>query len=284
MNKTKITVLCENTAGRPMGLTGEHGFSAIIEQNQEKILFDTGQGMSLANNAQVLGVRLAEVKTVILSHGHYDHTGGLPAVLSPPRGVEVIAHPDIFTKKYAQLDLPHGTEKIFIGIRYSRDYLEGGLKARFNLISKFNEIAPGIFFSGEVPRETDFELPDKRLKVEHNGKITNDPLLDDVSLLIETAEGPVILLGCAHAGLVNVMNHFSGQTGHKKFHAVIGGTHLGFLGGATQQLEKSMDALEDYQVDLIAVSHCTGQEAAALCYSRFKKRFAFACAGWSKTF
>jgi 7,8-dihydropterin-6-yl-methyl-4-(beta-D-ribofuranosyl)aminobenzene 5'-phosphate synthase len=105
-----------------------------------------------------------------------------------------------------------------------------------------------------------------------------------VSLLIETGKGPVILLGCAHSGLVNVMNHFSHQTGHKTFHAVIGGTHLGFLSGATQQLEKSMDALDDYQVDLIAVSHCTGQEAAAICYSRFKERFAFACAGWSKTF
>jgi 7,8-dihydropterin-6-yl-methyl-4-(beta-D-ribofuranosyl)aminobenzene 5'-phosphate synthase len=284
MTETKITVLCENTAGGPMGLTGEHGFSALIEQDGEKILFDTGQGMSLANNAQVLGIHLADVKTVILSHGHYDHTGGLPAVLYPPRGVEVIAHPDIFTKKYAELDSPSGKQKIFIGIKYSRDYLEGALQARFNLIQEFNEIAQGVFFSGEVPRETDFEQPDNRLKVEHNSKITNDPLLDDVSLLIETGKGPVILLGCAHSGLVNVMNHFSHQTGHKTFHAVIGGTHLGFLSGATQQLEKSMDALDDYQVDLIAVSHCTGQEAAAICYSRFKERFAFACAGWSKTF
>jgi len=284
MSQTTITVLCENTAGRPMGLTGEHGFSCLIERDGQNILFDTGQGMSLATNAKVLRINLADIKTVALSHGHYDHTGGLPAVLYPPRGVEVVAHPDIFTKKYAELGTPGGKQKIFIGIKYSRDYLEGALKARFNLIQDFVDIAPGIYFSGEVPKKTDFEHPDTRLKVEHNGKMINDPLKDDISLLVETDQGPIILLGCAHSGMVNVMNHFSAKTGHKKFHAVIGGTHLGFMTDLGQQLEKSMDALDDYQVDLIAVSHCTGQQAAAVCYNRFKDRFAFACAGWSKTF
>ena len=204
MGQTKITVLCENTAGRPMGLTGEHGFSALIEKDGQTILFDTGQGMSLANNTQVLGINLAQVKRVVLSHGHYDHTGGLPAVLYPPRGVEVIAHPDIFSKKYAETETSAGKQRIFIGIKYSQDYLEGALQARFNFIQEFSEIAEGIFFSGEVPRETDFEYPDKRLKVEHMGKITDDPLLDDISLLIETDQGPVILLGCSHSWVVNI--------------------------------------------------------------------------------
>jgi 7,8-dihydropterin-6-yl-methyl-4-(beta-D-ribofuranosyl)aminobenzene 5'-phosphate synthase len=198
--------------------------------------------------------------------------------------VEVIAHPDIFTNKYAELDTAGGKEKVFIGIKYSQAYLEGALQARFKLIRNFSEIMPGIYFSGEVPRETNFEHPDKRLKVDHGGKITSDPLLDDISLLVETDHGPVILLGCAHAGMVNVMNHFSAKTGHKEFRAVIGGTHLGFMTGPGQQLERSMDALDDYKVDLIGVSHCTGQRAAAVCYNRFKDRFAFACAGWSKAF
>ncbi|MDY6988407.1 MAG: MBL fold metallo-hydrolase [Thermodesulfobacteriota bacterium] len=283
MGQTKITVLCENTAGKAMGLTGEHGFSALIERGEEKILFDTGQGMSLANNAKVLGGNLADVKTVVLSHGHYDHTGGLPAVLHPRRGVTVIAHPDVFDRKYAELKTSEGKAHIFIGIKYSRDYLEGGLGARFKLIQGFSEIAPGIFFSGEVPRETAFEYPDNRLKVAQGDKMIDDPLLDDASLLIETDHGPVILLGCAHAGVVNVMKHFSSCSGHKGFRAVIGGTHLGYVNSA-EQLEKSMDAFDDYQVGLVAVSHCTGQHAAAACYNRFKDRFAFASAGWSATF
>jgi 7,8-dihydropterin-6-yl-methyl-4-(beta-D-ribofuranosyl)aminobenzene 5'-phosphate synthase len=284
MAKTKITVLCENTAWRPMGITGEHGFCALIEGEGKRILFDTGQGMSLGRNARVLGVNLAEIETVVLSHGHYDHTGGLPAVLHPPRGVDVIAHPEIFAEKYAVYDDGGGERNVFIGIKYTRPYLEETLGARFRLIREFTEIASGVYFSGEVARETSFEHPDKRLKVRQNGKMVDDPLRDDISLLIETDEGPVIVLGCAHAGVVNVMNHFCNKTGYDGFRAVIGGTHLGFMAGPGDQLARSMDAFDHYRVGLIAVSHCTGQAAAALCYARFKERFAFASAGWSVIF
>ena len=284
MGKTTITILCENTAWKPMGITGEHGFSALIEKDGELILFDTGQGMSLANNARVLGVNLADIQTVVLSHGHYDHTGGLPAVLFPPRGVEVFAHPDIFAAKYAEREDSDGKKQVFIGMKFSRNYLEETLAARFNLVTTFTEIRHGIFFSGEVPRLTDFEHPDKRLRAKKDDIMIQDPLLDDASLLIETDKGPVLLLGCAHAGVVNIMNHFASKAGHKRYHAIIGGTHLGFMASPDDQLLKSMEAFEHYNVDLVAVSHCTGQQGAAACYNRFKDRFAFASAGWSVTF
>jgi 7,8-dihydropterin-6-yl-methyl-4-(beta-D-ribofuranosyl)aminobenzene 5'-phosphate synthase len=149
---------------------------------------------------------------------------------------------------------------------------------------EFAEIAPGVYFSGQVVRQTDFEYPDKRLKVRQSDKLVDDPLWDDISLLIETDEGPVVLLGCAHAGVVNVMHHLSQKTGHERFRAVIGGTHLGFMTGPGNQLDRSMDAFDDYDVGLVAVSHCTGQQAAAICYNRFKDRFDFANAGWRVTF
>jgi 7,8-dihydropterin-6-yl-methyl-4-(beta-D-ribofuranosyl)aminobenzene 5'-phosphate synthase len=284
MSQTTITVLCENTAAGPMGLLGEHGFAALIQGRNGPILFDTGQSISLANNARVLGIDLRDIDTVVLSHGHYDHTGGLPDVLKPPRNVEIISHPDIFRPKYAELQGPQGPVRPFIGIKYRREYLQGACGARFTFHSQPTEIRPGMLFSGEVPRKTDFEHPDTRLKVEQNGQLGEDPLLDDASLLVETESGPVILLGCAHAGVVNVMNHFAEQTGHRRFHAVIGGTHLGFMGGPGPQLDKAMDAFDDYGVELIGVAHCTGQEAAALCRHRFKDRFAFASVGWSRTF
>ena len=283
MGKCDITILCENTSSGPMGLTGEHGLAVCIEKDGENILFDTGQGMSLANNANLLGVDLSRIGTVILSHGHYDHTGGLPAVLYPPRGLEIIAHPDIFTNKFAELETPTGKNLVFIGIKYKRNFLESSLKGKFNFITEFKEIRPGIFFSGEIPKKTDFEHPDTRLKVKKDGKMKPDPLLDDISLLIETDKGPVVLLGCAHSGVVNILHHFSKKTGHSKFHAVIGGTHLGFTRSG-EQLEKTMDVFDQYCIDLVAVSHCTGQEAAAICYNRFKKRFAFGSAGWSMAF
>ncbi|MFO7883918.1 MAG: MBL fold metallo-hydrolase, partial [Desulfobacteraceae bacterium] len=99
MAETKITVLCENRSSGLFGVTGEHGFSALIEKNNKKFLLDTGQGLTLKNNADALMINLAEIDQMALSHGHYDHTGGLPQVLYPPRGVEITAHPDIFDSK-----------------------------------------------------------------------------------------------------------------------------------------------------------------------------------------
>ena len=283
MSETKITVLCENTSGRMMGVTGEHGFSALIEKQGQKLLFDTGQGMSLENNAKYLQKNLSRIEQVVLSHGHYDHTGGLPAVLYPPRKVKVTAHPGIFENKLAEHQLVSGQSLFYIGMPYSYEFLTKGLYADFDLQTEFCEIGPGIYYSGQVPRETDFEHPDPHLKVEDNTQIQVDQVWDDISLLIDTEKGPVVLLGCAHAGMVNVLNHFCKNTGYKKFHAVIGGTHLGFQGPG-EQLEKSLQALQDYQVDLVAVSHCTGQEIGAICYNRFPERFSFANAGWTQTF
>ena len=283
MDKTKITILCENRAGNTRGITGEHGFSALIERGKEKILLDTGQGMTLKPNADALGIDLTDIPTVVLSHGHFDHTGGLPQVLSFSRKVKIIAHPNIFDSKYAAEKTGQGEKKLFIGIKYKKEFLESSLGADFVFETQYREISPGIFFSGEVPRTTEFEHPDRHLLVKKDDVYSVDPLLDDSSLLIETAKGPVIVSGCAHAGIVNVMNHFREKSGHKKFHAVLGGTHLGFM-GTGDQLQQSLEAFDRFKVDLIAVSHCTGNEAAAICYNRFKERFAFANAGWSVVF
>ncbi|MDZ7761167.1 MAG: MBL fold metallo-hydrolase [Desulfovermiculus sp.] len=284
MSQTKITVLCENTAAGPLGLIGEHGFSALIEKDDHRILFDTGQGMALANNAHLLGIDFSTIPSIVLSHGHYDHTGGLPAALYPPRKARVYAHPDVFRPKYAQLNTAHGQQNVFIGLKYRPEYLERTLQAQFTFLREFTELAPGIFFSGEVPRGTDFEHPDTRLLIEQDGQLVLDPLWDDASLLVETDKGPVVVFGCAHAGAVNVLNHFAAQTGHTTFHAVIGGTHLGFMGGPGEQLKASMQAFDNYGLDLVAVSHCTGQLGAALCQQHFQDRFAFASAGWSVEF
>ena len=283
MEKTKITIMCENRAGAVKGIIGEHGFSALIEKNNEKILMDTGQGLGLKANAQALNINLPDIKKIVLSHGHYDHTGGLADLMPRKEKIDVYAHPDIFVPKYVRHENEDKKQEVFIGIRFSREHLESNMNAKFHFKKKFSKISDDIFFSGEIPRLTDFEHNDKRLLVKDGQSFIQDPLYDDASLLIETSSGPVILTGCAHSGIVNIMNHFSEKTGYKSFHAVIGGTHLGFL-NSDKQLEKTMDAFAQYDLKLIGVSHCTGNEAAAACYSRFKDRFAFANAGWSAWF
>ena len=276
----KITILCENRTCITQGVTGEHGFCALIEQNKEKLLLDTGQGLTLIPNAETLDIRLDDISKIILSHGHYDHTGGLAKLPPQINQVPIYAHPDVFDKKYSVNKGPNGDTYKFIGINGTKEELESRLNARFVFTTRFSPITERIFFSGEIPKVTDFEKSDSRLLIKNKDNYSPDQLLDDASLLIETDSGPVILTGCAHSGIVNVMEHFSNQTGHKTFYAVIGGTHLGFL-NSPDQLEKTMDAFDRFQVKRLAVSHCTGNEAAAACYNRFKDRFSFANAGWT---
>jgi 7,8-dihydropterin-6-yl-methyl-4-(beta-D-ribofuranosyl)aminobenzene 5'-phosphate synthase len=284
MGETKITILCENSAGALFGLTGEHGFSALIEKDGEKILFDTGQGYTLKHNASILGVDFKEINKIVISHGHYDHTGGLIDALYPPRGVEVYLHPDCFGPKYARIPTPQGERHVFIGIRFKKEFLESSLMARFIYLKEFKEIAKGIYFSGEIPKQEKYAIKDKRLVVKtEDGSFVEDPFNDDISLLIETQKGPVVLLGCAHSGVVNILRYLSDKTGYKEFYAVIGGTHLGFFPPG-ESLNHILDELERFSVKLIAVSHCTGPVAAAHCYMRFKDRFEFANVGWSKVF
>jgi len=264
------------------GIMGEHGFCALIEKNNEKILLDTGQGLTLKANAQALNIHLPDIDKLVLSHGHFDHTGGLAHLMPRKKTMDIYAHPDIFAPKY-RCPGPEDQQEVFIGTDLGREQLESEMKARFHFRREFSNISNGIYFSGEIPRKTDFELRDKRLLVKEKTAFLPDPLHDDASLLIETASGPVILTGCAHSGIVNIMNHFSKKSGHTSFYAVIGGTHLGFL-GSDSQLEKTMDAFEHYDLKLIGVSHCTGNEAAAACYKRFPDKFAFANAGWQMSF
>ncbi len=305
MGKTKITIVCENRAGAIPGLIGEHGFCALVEKNNERLLLDTGQGLGLIANAAALNISLDGIQKIVISHGHFDHTGGLAKLPRQNETIDIIAHPHIFNPKYVRRESissagdkngntsgdaktagnpPDDSKNYeFIGLGLSQKKIETDLNARFKFNTQFVEISKGIFFSGEIPRRTDFELSDTRLLTRQGNDFLPDPLLDDSALLIETGSGPVILSGCAHSGIVNIMNHFSRKTGHTKFHAVIGGTHLGFL-NSDVQLEKTMDAFQDYDLELIAVSHCTGNQAAAECYFRFRDRFSFANAGWSREF
>ncbi len=276
MTHTRITIICENRAHMAKDIMGEHGFAALIKTPTTRLLMDTGQGLGLAHNAKALKIDLAALDGVVISHGHYDHTGGLMQLPAREQPLPIHAHPDLFAGKYL---LPKDQDPTYIGIPFSQPALEETLNARFAFHSSFTEIAPGVFFSGQVPRTGSFEPSDERLVKQTPDGFVPDPFNDDASLLIETPAGPVILTGCAHSGIVNIMEHFAQKSGHPTFHAVIGGTHLGFANDPSQ-LDQAMDAFDKFQVHTIAVSHCTGNEAAAQLFHRFKDRFAFAGAGW----
>ena len=273
--KIKITILCENLVGKLIG-SGEHGFSAFIEMDKGNYLFDTGRGHSIVGNALTLNKDLRTIQKIFLSHGHYDHTGGLPEVLQLRGKVDVHAHPHVFLDRIAVLEENGKKTKRFVGIPYKTAYLES-LGANFISNTDFTEVEKGMFLTGEVPRKTTFEKPDPRLFSEMDGKTTQDIFLDDQSLILDTKRGFILILGCAHSGMINIINHVINKIKKEKFHAILGGTHLDFL--TPEQLEESIKSLKKMGVEKIGVSHCTGMRAAFRLHQEFGDRFFYGCVG-----
>jgi 7,8-dihydropterin-6-yl-methyl-4-(beta-D-ribofuranosyl)aminobenzene 5'-phosphate synthase len=273
--KFRITILCENSVGPISGTVGEHGFSALIEPSQgEALLFDTGQGLTLLHNARRMNKELSAVTKVVLSHGHYDHCGGLLPLLTEYGPKQLFAHPGIFTPRFRLKDTG---ECFSIGMPHGRDQLEA-VGATFELSKEFRELAPGMFLTGEVPRVTPFETGDQGLYRDCTGQdLDNTP--DDQSLILETERGLVAILGCCHAGLVNTLEHIAYLRGRRDIYAVIGGTHLDFCG--QMQREKSISALKKWGVQKVAVSHCTGFAAAARLSREMPKEFQVALVGYT---
>jgi 7,8-dihydropterin-6-yl-methyl-4-(beta-D-ribofuranosyl)aminobenzene 5'-phosphate synthase len=273
--KIQITTLSENLIGKRVGL-GEHGYSAFIETDQANYLFDTGGGHSVVPNSLMLNKDMRTIRKIFLSHGHYDHTGGLPEVLKIKGKVDVHAHPHVFLDRISVLKENEKETKRFVGIPFKKGYLES-LGANFILNTDFIQVGQGMFLTGEVPRKTPFEKPDPRLFSEIDGKMAQDIFLDDQSLILDSEKGFILILGCAHSGMINIIQHVISKTGKDKFYAILGGTHLDFL--TPEQLEESIKSLKKMEIGKIGVSHCTGMRAAFRLHQEFGDRFFYGCVG-----
>jgi 7,8-dihydropterin-6-yl-methyl-4-(beta-D-ribofuranosyl)aminobenzene 5'-phosphate synthase len=265
----KITTLSENTAGQP-DVLAEWGLSVLVETDKGNVLLDAGNSLSVVNNIDCLDIDIAKIDKIVLSHGHFDHTGGLRDLLKKlKRELEIICHPDVWNAKYSRKE---NKPDRYIGIPYNLNELES-LGARFILTTEPFRINEIITTTGEIPAVTDFESMDPSLFIKTDEGWKPDPVMDDLALVVETASGLLVILGCAHRGMINTLYHVKELKPDKKIYMVMGGCHL--KDATDEVIWQSISSLNELGVKKLALSHCTGMHASMILAQTFGEDFIF---------
>lgn len=246
----RLTILVDDRAAE--GLASEHGLSVWIEIGDRRILFDTGQATALFHNAPQLGIDLSTVETLVLSHGHYDHTGGLAGVLEAAPDVQVVCHRAVEVDRYS---IRGGRPKPIHMPAAARAAMATVPRTNLRWATEATEIAAGIGVTGPIPRHTSYEDTGGPFFLDPAGTLP-DPIDDDMALWIETSRGLVVVVGCSHAGVVNTLNHVRDLTGGSRIHTVLGGFHL--LNASRDRVDQTIRALASLGLERLVPCHCTG--------------------------
>ena len=249
-----VTVLSDNRAA--YGLEAEHGLSLWIETAEHKILFDTGRGEAMLRNAESLGIDLGLADCVVLSHGHYDHTGNVSTVLGRAGHSRLFLHPHAVQSRYSIHDAPKA-----IGMpKASEEAIQALPDVRRYWVKTPWALAESVMMTGPVPRVTAYEDTGGPFFLDEDGKHA-DAIADDLSFWVRTRAGLVVCLGCCHAGIINTLRHAVEISGEPRILAVIGGMHL--VHASQERLDWTVEALQAYDVSYLYPCHCTGDDAVA---------------------
>jgi 7,8-dihydropterin-6-yl-methyl-4-(beta-D-ribofuranosyl)aminobenzene 5'-phosphate synthase len=271
-NRLGIWILVDNFASQ-RGWIAEHGLSLlVVTPDGRKILFDSGQGLALSRNTTRAGIRPEEIELVVLSHGHYDHGGGLSWFFGRECRPRLYAHPDVFTKRWISSESRQYTE---VGLPWEARQIAPHID--LSLSSEPKDLGSGVLFSGEIRDRHPQEQAGEGFVIMKGGEFTQDPLTDDACLWIDIGAKRVVLLGCAHAGVIGTLDHIAKVAGQRPIELLIGGMHL--IQADTDRLEWTVAELERNQIRHIVPLHCTGQPAAAYLANRLADRVLFAGAG-----
>lgn len=250
----KITTLIENSPGEHKALKTEHGISFFIEKDGHRLLFDTGQSGTFIENAEQLRVDLSSLEYVVISHGHYDHSGGVRALAEITTNFELIMGQGFFEEKYG---FKNGRYE-YLGNNFDEDFLRSQ-QIRYRFVDQaLTELVPGVYVVTQFPRKHQDEVINPRFKLMKNGQMQPDPFNDEVLVAVDTPKGLIVLLGCSHPGMKNMLDATIELLG-RPVHGVLGGTHL--VEASDSSLIKSLDYLNSDDLEYIGVSHCTGDAA-----------------------
>jgi len=282
----RITTLAENSCGSSKYL-GQWGLSFLLEfmdgkGKSRKVVFDTGMHkQALLDNIKALKVNLSNLDCIVLSHGHLDHTCATVEIVKTAENVKVYAHPHTFltrfykdkTGKRRDLSVPKGEDE--------KEIQDAG--GRVILATKPVEIVPGVWTTGQIERVTPFERPlplskAEKLVVVVDGKEVEDRILDDQALRMQVdGFGPLVITGCAHAGLVNTLLQVKKLGRFERIEGFVGGTHL--VGRSEEYVQQTINELKQFKLGLISPCHCTGFKAMAKLWQTFPKAFVWNFSG-----
>jgi len=275
LDRMSLTVLAEDSVLYESPYWGQHGVSFLIEAYRNNIkknvLVDVGQNHeALLHNMQLLGINPVIIDSIVITHCHYDHTLGIAAMLKAigKQDLPVIAHPGLFRLNF--IDKPY-LRHVGVMQADSRERIEANGGTLY-LTDYPLQIMPGLITTGEVKRQTDFEEVGIALKTIVEGKVVEDDMKDDISLIaIFKGREIAIVTGCSHAGIVNIVKQSIEMTGLRKIKAIIGGLHL--VEATMDRIKKTAAALSEFDIDLVSAGHCTGFNAQAELHNIFKDKF-----------
>ena len=256
LDEIRIRILVDNKGAA--GLVGEHGFAAWIEVSGHTILFDTGQGQALVPNAAVMGSDLSRTDTLILSHGHYDHSGALSQVLPIAPTARVYCNPGCFLPRYS-IRAGEAPRNISMAV-VDKKAISTLPSERIHWAIAARKLFPSVGITGPIPRVHPLEDPGGPFFLDPEGMLP-DPIEDDLAIWIETSRGLLIITGCCHSGLINTVTHIRAISGVERVHGIVGGLHL--ANACKERLDATCSALRQWHPDFIMPCHCTGDGAVA---------------------
>lgn len=264
----KITTLIENSQGDNKELINEHGLSLYIEVDEVKILFDTGKSGDFIKNAESLNVDLSKLDYVILSHGHYDHSGGFTRLVEKiGTSFKLIVGEKFFNAKYKLLE-----KDIY---KYNGNPFEKEFISPNNIPIKYiNEdmfkINEDIMLFSNFERKNNFEKLNENFFIKQGDEYNIDTFSDEIVLAIKLKGYLFVILGCSHIGVVNILETILKRT-NMPIYGIVGGTHL--IEADELRLNSTINFLKDKRISILGMSHCTGENAIREIKEKFKDSF-----------